>query len=592
MKNAYSLMIVSGPRFRWTALCLALACTPRLGADCCGGRSALAAGSYSGDAQNHGSLVTLFGGSPGPRPVRITNSGPAPVDFSRLGNTWNVAGGESRSVNMNASSPANATTPQLPGEMTSSQVSGSGTSNSGTTTVEEEKTCPPLQVGATSANGGSYQQAEPKQTVPNPASPAAPAVTLPAIRQPVTQMGLGDAASPAAGDTSDFGFGGGSVMPGAVSLNSASQTVVTRPGVMVATSLGASLDGGPGRLGFVIPDKGPAGGYQFEQITDYAVRGVDLSGSYAAIAAAGAVRAQRRWSSSNGLTLLEQTTPNVAVTFKFYAPGNYSQTAPYNPTAAPDRSMLVEKLSTGNPNAALYDTGCRITRINPGRPDDVSSRWWNAAGTTLNAYTLANGVTTATSSTIPTATPWTRTVTTSITDSAGITRISEDVFRSVQNSDEQLISSKVYLTSSTSGPLLTTTYEYWPATGFDIGLNANQLKLQTNPDGSWVLHCHAVDDTRYTVSGWKSATPPAPINIETVGAVATWLVIAGTQGEKVMRYPSGRIQSITRYADSTQVGLTEFTDDLSHERTSVVQGAAGSFTTYTRDANYAPPVPF
>ena len=308
--------------------------------------------------------------------------------------------------------------------------------------------------------------------------------------------------------------------PGAVSLDSSGNIQASKPGPIVAASLGKSTDDtGTGRLGYLIPAATGTGGvYVFHERVSYTVRGVDLSATtYTNGSGTGSVT---RYHMANGLAELTQTSTDV-LTFKFYAPGTYSTSSPYAPTGATFRTMKVEKLTTGNPDNTKYSLGAKVTITIPNRADQTRTMWWNNSTTVLNAYTsLSTGVTIATSSTA-TTNPRTvdTTITETFTDASGtsktLTHRTRDTVRSLKEGEEQVEAHTVFLTDNTAAgaPSLTTTYDYWPDTSA-AGINRRMLHRKINADGSWEAYARldwgSSGFTDFAVlRGWKDQTAPA-----------------------------------------------------------------------------------
>lgn len=437
--------------------CLAGSFLPqRLHADgCCGG--AVSAGS---SISSHGTLQQLFGGSASRVLLLENNSASHSVDFQLGGKTVSLQTSESKRRDFGGAEPATASVPPLPGEgMAAKLKNSSGNSGSNNNvTVTEEDDCPPKYAYYDSTTPSGWEPAERRATLTLPSTGnITPGLTL---RTAVSTRGDGAAPVPSLVDLHDFGYGGGVLSPGAVTLDNSSAIVVSKPGPMIAASLGHSTDGGPGRLGYIIPAATGTGGvYVFNERISYTVRGVDVSATtYTNGSGTGSVT---RWKTANGLAVLTQTSSDV-LTFTFYAPGSFSTSSPYAPNggATPVRTMTVESLASGaNPDNTKYSLGGKVTLSRPGRADQTRTMWWNNSTSVLNAYTsLSTGEVIVTASTVPGSPPVRdvdTTVTETFTDASGasktLTRRTRDSVRSLKDGEEQVESHKLFLTNSTPG---------------------------------------------------------------------------------------------------------------------------------------------
>lgn len=348
--------------------------------------------------------------------------------------------------------------------------------------------------------------------------------TKPPERIAVMNKGEPSPSTPSRADPNDTGHGGGVLSPGGVSLNASGVMQISKPGPMVAVSLGNSSAFVNGRLGFIIPAATGTGGvYAFNERQSYSVRAEDFSVTTVTIGTGTDIGSETRFRTTNGLSVLVQTSTNV-LDFKFYAPGTFYTISPFNLMGPfPFRTMSVEKLTTGNPDNNKYSFGAKVTIARPYRADEWKIMWWNDSATVLNAYTaLSTGVTIVTSSTTnqPVRTIDT-TVTETFTDASGssktLTHRSRDAIRSLSEGAEQVEVHTIYLTDTIGAPSLTTTYDYYPDTADPI--NRRALHRKTEADGSWSAYARFDWYNGWTDSavlrGWKDQEAPALTAIDT-----------------------------------------------------------------------------
>ncbi len=310
-------------------------------AQCCGSRSA--SGS-SGDSAtlSHGTLQSMFGGGSS-RVLSLHNKSSAPVVYRSGGNSVEIPAGTQKRVDTGGVNAENGAVPPLPGETslaTVDQKDGSETNPGATPTLEEkeEDTCP---VVYDSSDNSGWAPAE--KTTPIPVPPVgAPPNAGPPKQFPARVAGDPNT-TPAQTDTKDVGHGGGALSPGGVSqvpytdpITQVTSLVphVTKPGPLIAASLGPAY-GGTSRLGFIVPATPlPATIYNFEQRTSYIIRGVDLEATTYTGASV------TRFRSVNGLAELTQTDANT-LTLKFYDFDFFTDDldASYVPTGAAFRTI-------------------------------------------------------------------------------------------------------------------------------------------------------------------------------------------------------------------------------------------------------------
>lgn len=537
-------MNILRPALLLPAVAVLVASAVTVFADCCGGRGG---GSVSGtgSASSHGTLQELFGGSPGRSILLQNHNANHYVDFQLGGKTVTLAAGETKRRDFGGMDPATASVPPLPGEGISAKLlNGNGNTGSNSfVTQTAADSCPaPQSYDSTGTTGW-----EPAERVISLALPASAGTTTgPLVRTPVSTRGDGGAAIPSLINLRDFGYGGAVLSPGAVSLDSGGNIVVSKPGPMVAVSLGNSPDGGLGRLGYIIPTT-TGGVYVFNDRTSYTVRGVSPA-TYSSGSGVGSVT---RYKTDNGLAVLTQTSSTV-LTFTFYLPTTFNTTSPYAPTGSAFRTMIVEPLSSGNPDNTKYSLGAKVSISGSGLASQTRTMWWNDSSSVLNAYTaLSTGVTIVTSSTVPSSMSPVRnvdtTVTETFTDASGASKTivhrTRDSVGSLTDGEEQTLSHIVYLTDNTAGPSLTTTYDYFPDTADAI--NRRTVLGKMGPTGEWEIFFQYdgygggwVESI--TLRGWKDEGFPDITDAVTWSEIVDLLYSPGIAASYTFTDPKGR----------------------------------------------------
>jgi RHS repeat-associated protein len=527
---------------------------PTVRSQCCSGRGDA---TLSGGA-SHGSLQELFGGSARRIISLKNNSNSQSVDYTFGGKTTRLGAGDSKRLNFGGADPASASIPPLPGETSSPSLSNS-TGNSGTNpnvTQEEESACPKAPVSSGANPGTSGFEPSDKVAPPISIPPVAGTNPGPSSR---TDAPPGETSPPSPGqlDNNDNGHGGGVLSPGGVSLDGSGNIQLSKPGALVAASLGPSADGGPGRLGFIIPTAPSSLGnvYVFNNRESYAVRGTNPT-TYTSGTGTGSIT---RYVTANGLAELTQTSTNI-LTFKYYTSANYGAGPTYAPTGSAFRTMTVENLTTGNPNSSKYSLGAKVTMSRPGKADEWKTMWWNNSTTVLNAYTsMSTGTTVETSSTVPTAMTPVRNVDTTVTEtftdasgsSVSLSHRTRDSVRSLKDGEEQVESHMIYLTPN-STPTLTTTYDYWSDSADPINRRTVQRRIEA--DGSWEVYASSDLGSgwieRVVVRGWKDQAAPGLAYVSTYTAIKNLLQTAGYAGTDTILDPARRMAKELVYVNS------------------------------------------
>jgi RHS repeat-associated protein len=596
---------------------------------CCAGRSSSPAAVVQGGGGNagHGSLISIFGGSPRSRRMTVFNdiSGPNPnnlpaitVRHQRGDSFVDVAPGQKRVYDFNVSSAPGGLVPQLPGERivpVTKSPSGAPASGRGETKTSSQdskgESCDTKVVGTPPDD--VEQPADPDPKTPNESLPA----TQPPESDPPGDPGNGGGPppsgappqsnedprsgrgpAPAVIDQRDLGHGGAAIVPVAFSRSGATITTAA-PGVQFALSLGASSADPDERAGFLLPfaDAGDST-YDFEKITNYRLRGA--TNSVTTTEMLDYTPPLIYHDGSNGTIYLAQTSATV-MTVMVYLPGSGSWGDP------PSRQIVIERVTAGNPNPALYDTGCLITQSEPGKPTAISKRWWNAAinatFTSYNAYTSAHNSVVTTVSTVPNPTDFTRSVTTTTATSGSnadattytITGHTIETFLLRDGDTEVVTSSKVYLTSSLSGPFLETTYDYWPVDPTGVDANSGMLRREVNADGSWIVYGIGGAGESLELRPWKSTPPPPIAAIDTPAEIDT-AIQTGTiyQGSIKSYFPTGQVYEDREFTAGFPISHVTHTlrgnaaANFAVGTTHRASASGDEYTTYRRNA----PAPF